>query len=87
MGLIPKYGGGRPSQLSEQNKAELKEILSKRDDWTTKEIKKLIKDEFGPNFSEKHVRVILKELGLKFAKPHPLDYRRPLDAENQLKKT
>ncbi len=86
-GLIPKYGGGRPSQLSDEDKKELKEMLSKRDDWTTQEVKKLIKDEFGPDFSEKHVRTILRDLGLKFAKPYPQDYRRPSDAEEQLKKT
>ena len=44
-------------------------------------------DKFGPDFSEKHVRTILKNLGLKFAKPYPKDYRRPPDAEKQLKKT
>ena len=86
-GLIPKYGGGRPAQLSDEDKVQLKELLSKRDDWTTKEIKKLIKECFGPDFSEKHVRTILRSLGLKFAKPYPKDYRRPDDAEDQLKKT
>jgi len=86
-GLIPKYGGGRPAQLTEKDKDELKEILSKRDDWTTKEVKKLIKDEFGPDFSEKHVRSILRDFGLKFARPYPQDYRRPHDAEEQFKKT
>jgi len=45
-------------------------MLSKRDDWTTQEVKKLIKDEFGPDFSEKHVRTILRDLGLKFTKAH-----------------
>ncbi|NYB52319.1 MAG: transposase [Methanobacteriaceae archaeon] len=75
-GLKPKYGGGRPGQLSEKNKAELKEKLSKRDDWKTKEVKKLIKEEFGPDFSEKHVRTILRDLGMKFSRPLSKDYRR-----------
>ncbi len=70
-GLIPKYGGGRPAQLIDKDKIKLKEILSKRDDWTTKEIKVLIKKQFGPDFSEKHVRTILRSLGLKFGKPYP----------------
>src|SRR5664280_305575 len=86
-GLIPKYGGGRPAQISDEEKIELKEILAKRDDWSTKEIKQLIKDEFAIEFSEKHVRTILRSIGLKFARPYPKDYRRPLDAEEQLKKT
>ena len=86
-GLIPKYGGGRIAQISNEQKNELKEILAKRDDWTTKEIKQLIKDKFGIEFSEKHVRTILRSIGLKFARPYPKDYRRPADAEEQLKKT
>lgn len=86
-GLTPKYGGGRPSQLSNEDKIKLKDLLSKRDDWTTKEVKKLIKDEFGSDFTEKHVRTILRDLGLKFAKPYRYDYRRPDNAEEQLKKT
>ena len=86
-GLIPKYGGGRPAQISDEEKIELKEILAKRDDWTTKEIKQLIKDEFAIEFSEKHVRTILRSIGLKFARLYPKDYRRPVDAEEQLKKT
>jgi putative transposase len=85
-GLKPKYGGGRPAQITDEQKKELYEILTKRDDWTTKGIKKLIKDKFGIEFSEKHVRTILRSLGLKFARPYPKDYRRPSDAEEQLKK-
>jgi putative transposase len=86
-GLKPKYAGGRPSQITDEQKIELKEILSTRDDWTTKEVKKLIKEKYGPDFSVKHVRTILRDLGLKFGKPYPKDYRRPPDADKQLKKT
>jgi putative transposase len=86
-GLKPKYGGGRPSQITDEQKNELKEILKERDDWTTKEIRKLINDKYDVEFSEKHVRIILRSLGLKFGKPYPKDYRRPPDAEKQLKKT
>lgn len=68
-GLIPKYAGGRPAQLTDKEKIELKELLTRRDAWTTKEVKNLIKEKFGPDFSEKHVRTILKSLGLKFGKP------------------
>lgn len=85
-GLIPKYGGGRPAQVTGNEKKELKELLSKRDDWTTKEVKELIKNKFGPDFSEKHVRTILRDLGLKFAKPYTHDYRKSPDAGKQLKK-
>ena len=86
-GLKPKYGGGRPAQITDEQKEELYQILTERDDWTTKEIRKLIKDKFGIEFSEKHVRTILRSLGLKYARPYPKDYRRPADAKEQLKKT
>jgi putative transposase len=85
-GLKPKYRGGRPAQITDKQKEELYQILTERDDWTTKEIRKLIKDKFGIEFSEKHVRTILRSLGLKYARPYPKDYRRPADAKEQLKK-
>ncbi|MHC1569050.1 MAG: helix-turn-helix domain-containing protein, partial [Candidatus Syntropharchaeia archaeon] len=37
-GLIPKFGGGRPSKLTKDQKEELKEMLKKKDSWTTKEV-------------------------------------------------
>lgn len=85
-GLIPRFAGGRPSKLTDQEKSDLKELLKERDDWTTKEVRNLIKKEFNIEYSLKQVIIILKSLGLKLGKPYPQDYRRPLDAEKQLKK-
>jgi putative transposase len=86
-GLKPKFAGGKPSKLSDDQKEQLKKILNKRDDWTTDEIKKLISDEFMVEYSLKQIRIILKKFGMKLAKPFPHDYRRPDDAEDILKKT
>lgn len=86
-GLIPRYAGGRPSKLTDEQKGKLKEMLKERDDWTTKEVGALIQERFGVEYSLKQVGVILRNLGLKFGKPYPQDYRRPPDAEEQLKKT
>ena len=86
-GLKPKFAGGKPSKLSEDQKDQLKEILNKRDDWTTEEIKKLISKEFKVEYSLKQIRIILRLFGMKLAKPFPHDYRRPDDAEEILKKT
>lgn len=86
-GLKPKFAGGKPSKLSNDQKNKLKEILNKRDDWTTEEIKKLISKEFKVNYSLKQIRIILRSFGMKLAKPFPHDYRRPDDAEEILKKT
>jgi len=86
-GLKPKFAGGKPSKLSDDQKEQLKKILSKRDDWTTDEIKKLISEEFMVEYSLKQIRIILRKFGMKLAKPFPHDYRRPDDAEEILKKT
>jgi putative transposase len=86
-GLKPKFAGGKPSKLSDDQKEQLKKILNKRDDWTTDEIRKLISDEFMVEYSLKQIRIILRKFGMKLAKPFPHDYRRPDDAEEILKKT
>jgi len=41
--LKPRFGGGRPSKLTDQEKSDLKELLKERDDCTTKEVINLIK--------------------------------------------
>jgi len=86
-GLKPKFAGGKPSKLSDDQRDQLKEILNKRDDWTTEEIKKLILKEFKVEYSLKQIRIILRNFGMKLAKPFTHDYRRPDDAEEILKKT
>ena len=65
----------------------LRSILEERDDWTTEEVQDLIEKRFGIRFTQKHVRTILRKLGMKYAKPYQHDYRRPKNAEDDLKKT
>jgi putative transposase len=86
-GLIPNFGGGRPSKLTESQKEDLVKLLSKRNDWTTVEIQKLIKEKFGVDYNIKHVRKLLKKLGMHYSKQYQHDYRRPNNAEEDLKKT
>ena len=86
-GLVPRFAGGRPSKLDEDQKKVLKSFLKERDDWTTGEIKDLILEEFGVEYTLKQVRVILRGFEMKFSKPYQHDHRRPMDAEEQLKKT
>ena len=50
-GIIPEFGGGRPSKLTEEQKEELREMLKKKDSWTTKEVQELIEAEFGITYS------------------------------------
>ena len=86
-GLKPKYGGGRPPKLTKEQIEALKTILKTRDDWTTKEVRELIKDMFGIEYSLRHVSRILKSLGMKYGEPYQYDYRKPKNAEEEFKKT
>lgn len=86
-GLVPRFAGGRPSKLSDEQKRVLTSYLNERDDWTTSEVREFICEEFDVEYTPKQVRVILKSFRMKLGKPFQHDYRRPEDAEEQLKKT
>ena len=86
-GLVPRFAGGKPAKLSREKIERLRSILEERDDWTTEEVQDLIEKRFGIRFTRKHVRTILRKLGMKYAKPYQHDHRRPKDAEDDLKKT
>ena len=67
-------------------------MLKEKESWTTKEVRGLIKERFGVEFSEDQVvRILRQRLKMHFSKPYPMDYRRPEDAEllleNQLQLT
>ncbi len=85
-GLIPRFAGGCPSKLSDEQKEELKDILHQRDDWSTNEVKELISNEFDVKYTGKQILEILKKFGMHHAKPYSHDHRRPDDAEDRLKK-
>lgn len=86
-GLVPRFAGGRPPLLDDEEKKSLVYMLERRDDWSTKEIRIMIKERFGVEYSMKHVRELLRQMGMKFGKPYHHDFRRPKDAEERLKKT
>ena len=86
-GLIPRFAGGKPSKLSVDQKIELVKLLEAKDLWYLGGIVKLIKSGFGVEYSERQVRRILKGFKMKHAKPYQVDYRKPGDAEEKLKKT
>jgi Transposase and inactivated derivatives len=85
-GLIPRFGGGRPSKLTSEQKEELKKEL-KGKNWTTEEVREFIFLKFEVEYTLKQIRVILKKFGMNHAKPYPHDYRKPKNAEDILKKT
>jgi putative transposase len=86
-GIIPRYAGGRPSKLTQQQKNELRQLLNQKESWTTKEVKELIFKKFNVDYTLKQIYIILRDLEMNFGKPYPRDYRRPPNAEDILKKT
>ncbi len=86
-GLIPKFAGGKPSKLSTDQKKELKQLLEAKDLWTLSEIEEIIKKRFKIEYSQRQVSRILKGMKMKHAKPYQIDYRKPKDASEKLKKT
>jgi putative transposase len=84
-GLAPEPREGRQPKLPRERRPELMETLRERDDWTTREVRTLLKDRFGVEYSLRSVYRILRGLGLRYGKPYPSDHRRPGDAEEMLK--
>ncbi|MDY6966448.1 MAG: helix-turn-helix domain-containing protein [Halobacteriota archaeon] len=64
-GLIPKFGGGRPSKMTDVQREELKAILRRRRNLSLHEVKVLVEDRFGINYSEKQIGRILRSEGIK----------------------
>ena len=85
-GLMPRYARKGPSKMSVEQRNALKEKL-KNGQYTTAQVKSIIREEFGIEYTMKQVWAILKKMGMRYAKPYPHDKRRPRDAENVLKKT
>jgi transposase len=88
-GLMPKYAGGRPSFLSNEQLKELKEILSNPDDnYSIHEVQILIKEKFNVEYSYKQVwEIVRKKFSLNYSKPFPIYENKPENAKNILKKT
>jgi putative transposase len=62
-GLIPRYAGGRPSKLNQNQKEKLRQLLRKSPIWTMKEVRMLIKKEFGVEYTPKQTRIIFNNAG------------------------
>jgi putative transposase len=67
-GIIPNFGGGRPSKLTDEQKIILRDMLKLRDNWNTKEVKEFILKNFNVKYSLKQIRKILNELNIDYKK-------------------
>lgn len=78
-------GGGKPPKLTKEQLKELEKILmNEKEWWLTSEVRKLLKDRFGVEYSEDQVVKILKNFKMNHAKPYPHDYRKPENAQQIL---
>ncbi len=85
-GLIPRYARKGPSKLSPEQKDRLRNML-KSGSYTTQQVRDLIREKFGVDYSMKQVWVILRRWRMHHARPYVHDRRRPDDAGDALKKT
>ncbi len=79
------HGGGFRQKLTSEQMEQLKGDVSKGS-WTTDDVRKHIKLRFNVDYSMRQVSRMLKKFKMHYTKPYPHDYRRPKDAEDQLKK-
>lgn len=61
-GLLDLPRSGRPSKLSEERKGELKELLDMRDDWSTREVRSLIEEDYNVKITMNGVYRMLRDL-------------------------
>lgn len=69
-GLRTKPRSGRPGSLSDEDKEKLDAIFFETEFLTTEKAHKIIKDNFGLNFTLKHVRTILHQLDYYYSEPY-----------------
>ena len=83
-GLRPNFGGGRPPNLTLDQWDELCTILEDGQPWTPKQIHALIEERYGVTYHPAHLSRKLREAGMNYAKPQPMDPRRPDNADEIL---
>jgi transposase len=78
-GLFDHWSAGPPSRLSEEQKAELAEIVESGPDpdvdgvvrWRRVDLQRVIKERFGVEYHERHVGTLLKRLGFSHMSARP----------------
>lgn len=83
-GLRPSFGGRPPPKLSEKQFVELCELLKEDQPWTPRAIHTLIEDRYGVTYDSAHLSWKLRESGMHYAKPRPMDPRSPENADEIL---
>jgi len=85
-GLTPKFAGGKPPRLSEEDFKVLNKIFENTPNLTTDIAQEIIKVNFMVKYSERQVQRILRKLNFTYTKPYMIYAKMPDDAEEQLQK-
>ena len=68
-GLVPDFGGGRPSKMSKSMEKKLSERIDSEEYITMIDVQEILKSEFEIEFSLPHVCNIVRRLGFDYVKP------------------
>ncbi|WP_394296426.1 helix-turn-helix domain-containing protein [Natronococcus occultus] len=83
-GLRLGFGGRPPPKLTPAQFDELCEILEEGQPWTPRAICALIEDRYDVTYHPSHLSRKLRATGVNYAKPRPMDPRRPENADEIL---
>jgi transposase len=83
-GLRPGFGGGRPPKLTNAQFDEFCDILEEGQPWTPRAIHTLIEERYDVTYDPAHLSRKLRESGMHYAKPRPMDPRSPENADEIL---
>ena len=86
-GLEPDFSGGKRSKLTPELRIEFQKILRESDNLTMTGAKKILKDEFGIEFSLGYVGEIVRSLGFNYGSPRPKYSEASDNPKEDLKKT
>ena len=89
-----KPRSGKPSRLTVQQKATLRERLAheyvdgkSRRSWQTKDVIALLREEFNVRYTQRHVERLLNDLGMSWKVPRPEHINRDPSAVENFKKS
>lgn len=72
-GLVPAFGGGRPSKMSKSMEKKLSNRIESEDNVTMIRVQEILKNEFKIEFTLPHVCNIVRRLGFDYVKPKDED--------------
>lgn len=84
---------GRPRELNQKQLTDLRKTLISGPRkgtnvlWTTRMILDLVRKEYGPEYTTRHVRRLMHQLGFSLQKPRPRHYKTDVAKQAHFKKT